>query len=202
MATALARSAGRGQPGAGNAADAQRQDELVDGWRRYLAVLGARAAPRGLDRGPALGGGELLGLLDRLTLAAVVPVLVVATARPELTERAGFRPGGDRFFIELAGLDAATPWRSPVTPGQPSSPAGAGRGQPALHHRAGARSRARRGHGAAQPAGGDRAARRAVAARDRELLQRTAVVGERFTTADAALLTGRDGTEAAWRWTS
>jgi len=49
---------------------------------------------------------EVVRFVDRLTAGATAAVLIVATARPELIDRAGLRPGGDRFFLELGALDA------------------------------------------------------------------------------------------------
>jgi hypothetical protein len=166
--------------------------------RRYLAAL-AREQPlvvwiEDLHWAEA----ELLGLLDRLTLAAVVPVLVVATARPELTERAGFRPGGDRFFIELAGLDAADALALARHAGPAEHlPLERAEGNPLFIIEL-ARAHALGGGTVPLSLQGVIGARLdELSPRDRELLQRTAVVGERFTTADAALLTRRDGAEAA-----
>jgi hypothetical protein len=84
----------------------QRQDELANGWRRYLGVM-TRGGPfvvwlEDLHWADA----EVVQLIDRLTLEAEMPLLVVGTARPELAARGGVRPGGDRFFLTLDALDA------------------------------------------------------------------------------------------------
>ena len=65
--------------------------------------------------------GEVVQLLDRLTLGAEMPLLVVATARPELAAQGGLRPGGDRFFLTLDALDDGGPGRSPDTRAAPDA---------------------------------------------------------------------------------
>jgi hypothetical protein len=80
---ALTHSAGiRTTPELASLGPAEREDEIVDGWRRYLAALAK-------DR-PVLvwiddfhwAESEHVRLLDRITTAGAGRLLVVATARP------------------------------------------------------------------------------------------------------------------------
>ena len=82
----------------------ERADEIANGWRRYLAAL-SRATPLVIwieDVHWADPG--VVKLIDRVTKGND-RLLVIATARPEFSESAGLRPSGDRFFIELEGLE-------------------------------------------------------------------------------------------------
>ena len=83
---------------------AEREDEIVQAWRRYLAMLGAeRLVVLAIDD-IHWADASLVRLVDRITFGGP-RVLVVATARPEFAEASGIRPSGDRFFIELEGLE-------------------------------------------------------------------------------------------------
>lgn len=101
----LAESAGIGESGAlARLPAAEREDEIVNAWRRYIALLGT-------DRLVVLAVDDIhwadpwvVRLIDRLTFGGP-RLLVVATARPEFADAAGIRPSGDRFFIELEGLE-------------------------------------------------------------------------------------------------
>jgi len=140
---------------------------------------------------------EVVHLLDRLTLGPGLPVLIVATVRPEFGAQTVLPPREDRFFVTLNAL-----------------------------HEADAQSLARYA-GSADPTGLERAegnplfiielarARRIGMARevpmtltgvigarldelppqDRELLRRVAVVGETFTVRDAILLSRRESAD-------
>jgi len=101
----LAESAGIGESGAlARLPAAEREDEIINAWRRYIALLGT-------DRLVVLAVDDIhwadpwvVRLIDRLTFGGP-RLLVVATARPEFADAAGIRPSGDRFFIELEGLE-------------------------------------------------------------------------------------------------
>src|SRR5262245_27866492 len=177
----------------------QRQDEIVNGWRRYLGAL-SRAGPIALwIEDLHWADGEVVQLIDRLTLGADLPVLVVATARPELAARGGVRPGGDRFFIALDALDdeaaralahhAGSHDASGIerAEGNPlfvielarARSLGIGRDLPlTLHGVIGARLEE-------------------LSPPDRELLQCAAIVGETFTARDVALLSDRAPADVA-----
>jgi class 3 adenylate cyclase/tetratricopeptide (TPR) repeat protein len=174
----------------------QRFDEIANGWRRYFAELARQRPLIVWVEDLHWAEGEIVQLLDRLTLGAETSFFVIATARPEFGARAGLRPGGDRFFITLDPLDADT--------------------AESLARHAGAT-----GTFGLERAGGNplfiieltRATARGtpdvpitlqgvIGARldelplpDRDLLQRASVVGETFTARDAALLAERDPAE-------
>ena len=172
----------------------QRQDEIENGWRRYLAAL-ARLHPLVLwiddlhwaDR-------EVVDLLDRLTLGAAVPLLVLTTARPEFASQAEWSPGNDRIFIHLDPLNQTDAWALARHAGK-ADRMGIERaeGNPLFIIEL---ARARPG---GAPSDLPITLKGIIGARldelpkqDRELLQRVAVVGETFTADDATLLTGRE----------
>ena len=176
----------------------QRQDEVANAWRRYLAAL-ARAKPVVLwIEDLHWAEAEVVQLLDRLTLGLELPLLVVGTARPEFAMHGGMRPGGDRFFIALDALDEAD--------SHALADAAGGAEMPGLERAGGnplfivelARARSL-GAGelplTLQGVIGGRLDELPPA--DRELLQRAAVVGETFTVHDAAFLANREPEEVA-----
>ena len=194
---ALVHSAGLGTTDLLPVHPIERQDELVSAWRRYLAALG-----RG---GPTLvwvedlhwAEPQLVRLLDRLTFAANVPLLLVCTARPEFGGSAALRPGADRIHLELGGLDEASARALAESVSREGSHAvERAEGNPLFIVEL-ARSRSPR---AALPVN----LQGVIAARldelppeDRELLQRAAIVGETFGVRDVALLTDRDSSATA-----
>lgn len=192
VAAALAQSAGIAvSPELTQLGAVELADELVNGWRRYLATL--------VGEEPAVlwvedlhwADPSVVKLIDRLTLGGE-RLLLLATARPEFAESAGLRPSGDRFFIELEGLEA-----------EAAAALGASAG-----HLAGAALERAQGNPlfivalARSDPGTDEelplTLRGALGARldelepaAREVLGHGAIVGETFTAADAALLSGR-----------
>lgn len=178
---------------------AERRDELTNGWRRYLAALTRDRPVVMWVEDLHWAEAELVGLLDRLTLAAPMPLLVVATARPELAERAGLRPRGDRFFIEVDGLGALDAQALARHAGRRDDlDIERAEGNPLFIIEL-ARSRASDPAGAVpltlQGLVGARLDELPV--RDRELLQWVAVVGERISVMDGALLSGRGPADVA-----
>jgi tetratricopeptide (TPR) repeat protein len=177
----------------------QRQDEIVNGWRRYLGVL-TRAGPVVVwIEDLHWADGEVVQLIDRLTLGAEMPLLVVATARPELAAQGGLRPGGDRFFLTLDALDDGTA-RALARHAGSADASGIERaeGNP-LYVIELARARSL---GIARPVpltlnGVIGARLEELPPPDRELLQCAALVGETFTARDVALLSSRDPVEVA-----
>ena len=193
VAGALVHSAGLGTTDLLPAHPIERQDELVNAWRRYFAALGGG--------GPTViwiddlhwAEPELVRLIDRLTFAATVPLLVVGTARPEFGGSAALRPGGDRVHIELSGLDEASA-RSLAQSIGGSDASGIERaeGNPLFIVEL-ARSRTTsRGELPVNLRGAIAARLDELAPDDRELLQRASVLGETFGVREAALLAGRD----------
>lgn len=175
----------------------ERQDEIVNAWRRYLAALG--------DGGPTVvwiedlhwAESTLVRLVDRLTFAASQPLFVIGTARPEFGGASALRPGPDRVHIELGRLDddAAEILARAVSADAPAVERAEGNPLFILEL-----ARARAGARADLPVN----LQGAIAARldelipaDRDLLQRAAVVGETFSVRDAALLAERDAAGTA-----
>jgi class 3 adenylate cyclase len=177
----------------------QRQDEIVNGWRRYLGVL-TRAGPVVVwIEDLHWADGEVVQLLDRLTLGAEMPLLVMATARPELAAEGGLRPGGDRFFLALDALDDRMA-RALARHAGSADASGIERaeGNP-LYVIELARARSL---GIARDVpltlnGVIGARLEELTLPDRELLQCAAVVGETFTARDVALLSAGDPARVA-----
>ena len=174
---------------------AEREDEVVQAWRRYLGLLGTdRLVVMAIDD-IHWADAWLVKLIDRLTFAGP-RLLVVATARPEFAESAGIRPSGDRFFIELEGLDADESSRLATL---------AGAGDARVVERAEGNplflvELARAGDRDDLPL----TLQGALGARldqlppaERRLLSLAAVAGERFSAADAAFVAERDPAEVA-----
>jgi len=105
VAEVLAHSAGlRSSPVLARLGADEREDEIANAWARYLRGLAARGTVVVWIEDVHWAAPDVVRLVDRLSTSGV-PVLVIATARPEFAEAAGIRPSGDRFFIELEGLD-------------------------------------------------------------------------------------------------
>ncbi len=174
---------------------AEREDEVVQAWRRYVALVGGDAFVVLAIDDIHWADPSLVRLVDRITFGGP-RLLVVATARPEFADSAGIRPSGDRFFIELEGLE----------PNEARQLAAlAGRGDEHVVERAEGNplflmELARAGHDGAdlpvtlQGALGARLDQ--LPPEDRALLSLAAVAGERFTSADAAFLARRDVADA------
>ncbi len=176
---------------------AERQDEIVSGWRRYLAALAAERPLVVWVEDVHWAEPEVVRLLDRVSAGIAAPLLVVATARPEFGDRAGIRPGGDRFFLEVDALDApAARTLAGHAGGRDEMGIERAEGNPLFVIEL-ARSRSLRADRSIpitlQGVIGARLDE--LPERDRELLQRTSIVGERLTVRDVALLTGRDAVE-------
>ena len=173
---------------------AQRQDEIENGWRRYLAAL-ARQRPLILWVDDLhWADGEIVSLFDRLVLGAILPVLILTTARPEFVTRTGWGSGDDRMCIGLNALNEADALALARLAGR-SDPTGIERaeGNPLFIIEL-----ARARQFGAEPdlpltlKGIIGARLDELPDRDRELLQRVAIVGETFTVNDATLLSGRE----------
>jgi class 3 adenylate cyclase/tetratricopeptide (TPR) repeat protein len=172
----------------------EREDEIADGWRRYLAALSTEKPVLIWIEDVHWAEGEHVRLLDRISTSGAGPLLVVATARPEFAARAGLRPGGDRFFIELDALDAVTACELAQSAGAPADvDVARAEGNPLFILEL-ARSRATDAN-RTMPL----TLRGMIGARldelprpDRELVQRVALLGETISVRAAAGLAGRD----------
>jgi len=193
----LAESAGIGSSGSlASLPAAEREDEIVQAWRRYLAMLGAdRLVVLAIDD-IHWADESLVRLVDRITLGGP-RVLVIATARPEFATAAGIRPSGDRFFIELEGLEPDEARHLAEI---------AGRGDDLVVARAEgnplflvelARAQVGRADLPLTLQGALGARLDELPADDRVLLSVAAVAGERFNAGDAAFLAGSDVTTTA-----
>jgi class 3 adenylate cyclase/tetratricopeptide (TPR) repeat protein len=175
-----------------------RRNEIFEGWGGYLAEL-ARERPLLLwIEDLHWAEGEIVRLVDWLAFSAPVPLMVLATARPEFPAMTAMRPNSDRLMIELGPLDGASATALARAAGA-TEPARIGRaeGHPLFI------MELVRAHGALGP---DLpvTVQAAIGARldelpvlERELLQRVAVVGEAFDVRDGALLAERDPAEVA-----
>ncbi|MGH2498501.1 MAG: ATP-binding protein, partial [Candidatus Limnocylindria bacterium] len=167
----------------------EREEELALAWRRYAAALG-RERPTVLWVEDLHWAEPLVArMLDRVA-GADAPVLVVATARPELDTTA-VHSGPLR--LDLGPLDPP----SAVALARSAGAADAGRsgraeGNPLFIIEL-ARARVEAGDELPLNVHGAIAARLdELAAEERELLQRASVIGETFEAADVALLAERD----------
>ncbi|MGH2378826.1 MAG: ATP-binding protein [Candidatus Limnocylindria bacterium] len=192
IAGALAHSAGlSSSPSLGALGAAERDDEIANAWRRYLAALGRQRLLALWLEDVHWADPAIVRLTDRLTLGGG-PLLIIATARPEFAEQAGLRPSGDRFFIELEGLETEDSRRLAASAGRADERAiSRAEGNPLfVIELARARPAAEEMPLTLQGALGARLDELEPA--DRALLSSAAVAGETFTAADAAFLARRD----------
>jgi class 3 adenylate cyclase len=175
----------------------QRQDEIANGWRRYLAAL-AHDQPVVLWIDDLhWAEPEVVRLLERMPLGLRAPVLIVVTARPEFATQTAAPATSHRIRIWLEALDEADA-RALARHAGSADAAGIERaeGNPLFVIEL---SRARKISDAPDVPitlkGIIGARLDELPRQDCELLQRVAVVGETFTAADAALLTGRHAME-------
>ncbi len=172
---------------------AERADEIVQAWRRYFGILGQDHLVVLAIDDIHWADASLVRLIDRLTFGGP-RILVLATARPEFAESAGIRPSGDRFFIELGGLEVGEARQLAAS---------AGRGDDRVVARAEGNplflvELARAGGSGDLPLtlqGALGARLDQLSPSDRRLLSLAAVTGERFTAEDAAFLAQRDAVE-------
>jgi tetratricopeptide (TPR) repeat protein len=188
----LAHSAGLGASVAlGSLGQDEREDEIQNVWRRFVKGLAARGRLILWIEDLHWAAPDVVRLLDRLSLSGE-PFLMVATARPEFAESAGLRPSGDRFFIELGGLD---PRNSQTLAESAGGSAGdvlvRAEGNPLFIVEL-ARTRVAGGDLPLTLQGALGARLDELDLQDRALLAHAAVVGETFTALDAATLARAD----------
>jgi len=169
---------------------AERVDEIVQAWRRYLGILGQDHLVVLAIDDIHWADASLVRLVDRLTFGGP-RILVLATARPEFAEAAGIRPTGDRFFIELEGLEAGEARQLAASAGRSDERVVArAEGNPLFLVELARAARSGELPLTLQGALGARLDQLPPA--DRTLLSLAAVAGERFTAEDAAFLAQRD----------
>ena len=198
IGTVLTHSAGLGGADVLPVNPIERQDEIANGWRRYLEALAGDGIVIIWIEDLHWAEPQLVRLLDRLSFATETRLMVLGTARPEFADSAALRPGADRVLLELDELDeqdARTLARS----------AGAAEGR-SIERAQGnplfivelARSRGRAENDLPINLRGAIAARLdELVPAERELLQRSAVAGETFRVRDAALLSDREAADVA-----
>ena len=194
---ALAHSAGIRASGAlaGIGKD-ERDDELLNAWRKLVRGLAMRGPLAIWIEDVHWAAPEVVKLVDRLSLAGE-SVLVIATARPEFATEAGLRPSGDRFFIELEGLEADAASALAASAG--------GTGADVVRRAEGnplfivelARARDTSGALPLTLQGALGARLDDLDANDRALLAHAAVIGETFAPTDVAILARQDGASAS-----
>jgi hypothetical protein len=172
----------------------QRQDEVENGWRRYLAAL-TRDRPLVLwVEDVHWGEPEIVRLLERMTLGTNMPLLVVTTARPEFATQARLRTGSNLLFLSLDALNGSDA-RALAHHAGSTDPAGIERaeGNPLfIIELARARKISATPEVPITLKGIIGARLDELPRQDRELLQCVAVVGETFTVGDAILLSARE----------
>lgn len=166
----------------------ERNDEISNAWTRYLRGLAARGTLVLWIEDVHWAAPDVVRLVDRISHSGV-PVLVIATARPEFAEAAGIRPSGDRFFIELEGLDDGEARELARHAGSADRPVGRAGGNPLFIVEL-ARGASDELPVTLQGALGARLDELDPA--ERAVLAHGAVVGETFEAEDAAALAGSD----------
>jgi class 3 adenylate cyclase len=169
----------------------ERDDEIQNAWRRFVRGLAARSPLAIWVEDVHWASAEILGLLDRLSLSGE-PLLVIITARPEFADAATLRPRGDRFFIELEGLDATASNALAASAGASTQAALArAQGNPLFIVEL-ARTRENPGQLPITLLSALGARLDELDVDDRALLAHAAVVGEAFSPSDVAVLARRE----------
>lgn len=195
VAEVLAHSAGlRASAALAAIGKSEREDEIVNAWRRFVRGLASREPLALWVEDVHWAAPEVVRLVDRLSLSGE-PVLMIATARPEFAEDAGLRPSGDRFFIELEGLEADAARQLVATAGgEPEETLRRAEGNPLFIVEL---ARARTGELPLTLQGALGARLDDLPADDRALLAHAAVIGETFAPGDVAFLAKRDPVETS-----
>jgi len=176
----------------------QSQDEVRNAWRRYFLALSREKPIVAWIDDLHWADADIVHLVDRLTFESDLPLLVIATARPEFQAHGALRSGGDRFFMTLDKLADSDGRRlAELAGGTARSGLERAEGNPLFIIEL-SRARDVPGHGIPVTLHGAIGARLdELPTEDRELLQRAAVAGETFNVADASLLSGRPAQSVA-----
>ena len=174
-----------------------RRTEIQSAWHDYLAGLSRERPVVICLEDLHWAESELVRLIDRLTLASGLQLIVVATTRPEFPGMPLLRPSDDRLFMELQPLDPASAGALARAAGARDVDVDRAEGHPLFIVEL---ARARGPAGAPLPV----TVQAAISARldellpaERELLQSSSVIGETFDVQGAALLAQRDPSEVA-----
>lgn len=194
---ALAHSAGiRASTSLAGLGKDERDDELLTAWRKLARGLAARGLLVIWVEDVHWAAPEVVALVDRLSLAGEA-LLVIATARPEFAEEAGLRPTGDRFFIELEGLEPEAAAALAASAGSTGNEAvRRAEGNPLFIVEL-ARAKESNAELPLTLQGALGARLDDLDADDRALLAHAAVIGETFASSDVGLLARQDVTAAA-----
>jgi tetratricopeptide (TPR) repeat protein len=176
----------------------EREQELAFAWHRYFDGLGREQTVLLWIEDVHWAEPQLVRLMDRVTFSGDLPLLVLATGRPEFGAAAVLRPGEGRLILELGRLDLDASLALARALGSTDDQAiRRAEGHPLFIIEL---ARSRLPSGQELPLN----VQAAIAARldelpstERELLQCAAVAGETFTVHDAALLGSRDPAEVA-----
>jgi class 3 adenylate cyclase/tetratricopeptide (TPR) repeat protein len=178
----------------------EQREEIARAWQRYFEGLAADGPLSVMVEDVHWADPLILRVIDHVTTEATVPLVVLATARPEFLGTVHLRPRENRLQIDLGPLEPSAVERlgalaSDGTAAEGASLDRAG-GNPLFIIEL-ARSRS-------QPRQLPVTIQAAIAARldeltpnERELLQRASVAGETFDVRDAALLGEREPGEVA-----
>lgn len=195
--SAVAHSAGiRSDPRLLALSAMDRRTEIQGAWREYFVGLTAHRPVVIRIEDLHWAESELVRLIDWLTRASELSLLMVATARPEFPGMPLLRPS-DRTLLELQALDPGSAAALARAAGARDIHVERAEGQPLFIVEL---ARANRDSGAPLPV----TVQAAIGARldelarpDRELLQTSAIIGETFDVQGAALLAERDPSDVA-----
>ena len=175
----------------------EQRDVIARAWGRYLAALADDDLLAVRIDDIHWADPVLLRVIDLATTDVAAPVLVIATARPEIQGNPSLRNRPDRIQVELEALDRDAARRLARLAGNADADAaGRAAGNPLFIIEL-----ARAG---ASDEGMPLTIQAAIAARldelgpsERDLLQRASIVGETFEIHDAALLADTDPASVA-----
>ena len=195
---AIAHSAGlRTDPRLLGLSSLDRRTEIQSAWHDYLATL-ARERPVVICLEDIhWAETEVIRLIDRLTFASELRLMILATTRPEFPGMTMLHPGDDSLTLELEPLDPASASALARAAGADESQVARAEGHPLFIVEL---ARARDKDALALPV----TVQAAISARldelqpaERDLLQTASVIGETFDVRGAALLAKRDPSEVA-----
>jgi class 3 adenylate cyclase/tetratricopeptide (TPR) repeat protein len=176
---------------------ADRRTEIHTAWHDYLDELSQSRPVMISIEDLQWAESELIRLIDILTLASGLRLMVLATARPEFPGLPLLRPSDDRLYLELEPLDPDAASALAQSAGAREIDIGRAEGHPLFIVEL---ARARGSSETVLPV----TVQAAISARldellpaDRELLQSSAVIGETFDVRGAALLANRDPSDVA-----
>ena len=196
--SAVAHSAGlRSDPRLLALATLDRRTEISSAWQGYLKELSREQPVVICLEDVQWAESDLIRLVDRLTLSATFPLMILATARPEFPGMPLLHPADDRLILEVQPLDPVAANALARSAGARDIDVDRAEGHPLFIVEL-ARARGRAGTGLPVTVQAAISARLdELAPAERELLQSSSVIGETFDVQGAALLAQRDPSEVA-----